>query len=365
MQRAKAMKRKIAFLLPDMSGGGAERVALTLIREFIGRGHDVDLLLAEAKGELLPLVPDGVRVLNLKARRLRSALWPLVRYLREQRPDTLQVSMWPLTIIGIIARMISRSRTRLVVSDHAVLSDHYPRARHGIISVTVRLFYPRADARVIVSNGAARDLAGLANLPANCFTVIRNPIDFPAEIARRPEIEALWESSGKRILTLGQLKEEKSQDLLIRAFAQLPKELDARLMIVGSGPRRSMLEELAKELDAADRIVFAGYANDPWPYYASADLFVLPSREESFGNVLVEALYAGLPVVSTRSLGAAEVLDDGRYGRLTPVGDVEALAGAMRAAVWQGRATSFSGYARSLVADSVKRYEDIMLGDRP
>jgi glycosyltransferase involved in cell wall biosynthesis len=362
MQRAEAMRRKIAFLVPDMSGGGAERVALTLIKHFAAQGHAIDLLLTIRSGELLSELPDGVRVFDLRAPRIRNALRPIMRYLQAEVPDALQVSMWPLTIVGIIARMLTRSRARLVVSDHAILSDHYPKARHGVISATVRLFYPRADARVAVSNGAARDLADLARLPLETFTVIANPIDFPGEINREPEVEALWQGASRRVLTLGQLKEEKNQGLLIRAFARLPRELNARLMIVGSGSLRSSLEDLAKAEGVSDRVTFAGYANDPWPYYGSADLFVLPSREESFGNVLVEAMHAGLPIVSTANTGAREILGDGTFGRLVPVGDDEALASAMLETLDERVDQERQKVrARDLSDDAFAHYEQLLL----
>ena len=103
---------RIAFLLPTLGGGGAERVALTLIQEFVSRGYQVDLVLAEAKGELLPLLPPAVRVFDLKARRMRYAFVPFIRYLRARKPDAVQARMWPLTIIAIAARAFARSSGR-------------------------------------------------------------------------------------------------------------------------------------------------------------------------------------------------------------------------------------------------------------
>ena len=117
--------KRLAFLLPDMGGGGAERVALRLIADFIARGHEVDLVLVNATGELLSLVPKGVRIVDLGASRLRSALLPLVRYFRERRPHAIQISMWPLTIVGIIAARLARTGTRVVTSDHIVLTRQY------------------------------------------------------------------------------------------------------------------------------------------------------------------------------------------------------------------------------------------------
>jgi glycosyltransferase involved in cell wall biosynthesis len=347
-----------------MSGGGAERVALALIRAFVERGYELDLVLTQARGELLPLLPQEVRVWDLHARRLRNAIWPLVRYLRERRPDALQVSMWPLTVVGILAHKLSRCHGKLVVSDHAVLSDHHPSSgQQAVISTTIRMFYPWAEARITPSEGVARDLATLARLPDDFFTVIPNPIEFPGSIERNPEVEALWKGASRRILTIGKLKEEKRQDLLIRAFARLPRSLNAGLMIAGTGALLSSLQDLARAEGVGDRVHFPGYFDDPWPLYASADLFALSSREEAFGNVLVEALYAGLPIVSSRSIGAEEILDGGRFGSLAS-SDPEALAEAMQSALDEPHRPE-PGRARALhlCGESVARYQNVMLAD--
>lgn len=321
---------RIAFLIPNLGGGGAERVALTLTGAFAERGHEVDLLVMQKKGELVELVPSRVRLVDLGAPRTRNVLRPLIRYLRERRPDALQVSMWPLTIVGVLAVRLSGSRAKLVVSDHSVLSSHYPPKTQRSLGLTTRLFYPLADARVVVSRGAGSDLAQLSGLPESRFTVVPNPISLPAIVRSSDAVEALWGDASRRILTVGKLKPEKNQALLIRAFSRLPFDLNARLMIVGSGDLERELKREAISCGVADRVVFAGHVLDPWPCYASADLFVLSSRQESFGNVLVEALHAGVPIVSTDTIGAREVLESGRWGCVVELGDSEALAVAMR-----------------------------------
>lgn len=119
------MSKRITIFLPNLTGGGVELVALNLTGGFPVNGHLVDLVVAEARGELLPIVPSWVKVIDLKAPRLRHALLPLVRYLRRRWPDVIQVSMWPLTVIGTAAAMIARTGTRVVVSEHIALSQQY------------------------------------------------------------------------------------------------------------------------------------------------------------------------------------------------------------------------------------------------
>src|SRR5688572_6694161 len=152
---------RIAFVLPDMTGGGAERVAISAIQAFLERGCEVDLVVMRAEGALLDLVPPETRIFDLGAERLRHAVWPLVRYLRERRPLSIQVSMWPLTVAAILAARLSRVAVRVIVSDHSILSEQYKGSAitTSLLKATTRLFYPMVDARIAVSDGCADDLA--------------------------------------------------------------------------------------------------------------------------------------------------------------------------------------------------------------
>jgi glycosyltransferase involved in cell wall biosynthesis len=329
----KSPTSRLAFLLPDMSGGGAERVALTLIKHFVETGRSVDLLLMNAEGVLLPLLPPSVRVIDLEARRVRNAIWGVSEYLRRERPAALQASMWPLTIAAILAHRFAGSNARLIVSDHAALSKHYQQSsffQRSFLRWSVRLLYPLAGARVVVSAHAADDLADLSGLRRSAFEVIYNPVELPGPDTETADIDKLWSGNGYRILTAGRLIAQKNQKLLLDAFARLSARYDAVLMILGEGPLRIELEQHVVELGIADRVAMPGFRLDPTSIYRSADLFVLSSDYEGYPLVLIEALRCGLPVVSTDCLsGPAEILDHGKFGRLTPCGDSKSLAEAM------------------------------------
>jgi len=354
--------KHIAVCLPNMGGGGAERVALEITEDLLGAGHAVDLVLVEAQGELMPLVPNGTRIIDLKSKRMRSALAPLTRYLREEQPDAMQVSMWPLTAIAIAARLLSRSPTRIVTSDH-ISYVHASALDRMIIGLTIRLLYPFADRRIVVSDLALRDLAELAGMSPDRFDLVYNPVALPRDICSRPEVEALWQGANRRILTVGSLKRAKNHALLLRAFARL-QDPEARLIILGEGPLREDLLAQAKMLGIADQLVMPGFAIDPWPFYASADLFVLSSDWEGLPLVLIEALAAGLPVVSTNcESGPAEILDGGRFGVLVPTGDETALADAMAAALQRPtESAALKRRAASLSQGAALRYRELLLG---
>ena len=360
--------RTIAFVLPNLRPGGAERVAIRLMHGFRAAGHRVEFVLMQKEGDLLREVPDDVRVIDLGVCRVRQAIRSLVRYFRETPPDAAQVRMWPLTVAAIIARRLARAKTRLVVSDHAALTKHFAGRPLTLaaLGMSVRWFYPRADARLVVANAAAEDFARISGLPRDCFEVIYNPVDPPPpDVPAAPEIEALWGGADGRIITVGTLKRQKNQALLIRSFARLRKRRAAKLMIVGAGPLEEGLKRLAASLDVADHVIFAGFVAQPWGHYLSADLFVLSSDYEGYPNVLVEAMRCGLAVVSTDcESGPREILDGGRFGRLVPVGDEAALAEAMAAELdaphsadrVRARAEALSGTV------TIQRYLDLLIG---
>ena len=362
--RVRKTKRKVAILLPNLGGGGAERVALAVATGLAEHGHKVDLILVQAVGELLPLVPKGVRIVDLKAHRLIAALPALSRYLRRDQPDALHAHMWPLTIIGIMAHKLARSGARLVLSDHTTLSRHVAGGRQRrLLGWTTRFFYPLADSRIVCPQTAADDLAQISGIRRDRIEVIYNPIWPPKSIRSNADVEALWKGEGPRLITVGSLNSVKNHALLLDAFARLKG--DAQLMILGEGPLRGELERQAERLGVGKRVIMPGFAVDPWPYLASADLFVLSSDYEGFPVALAEAMYAGLKVVSTNCVsGPEEMLAGGRYGRLVLCGDEVALAAAIDAALadranparMRKRAKAIAGPAM------IARYSELLLG---
>lgn len=333
-----AGRGRLAFLLPNMTGGGAERVALRLIEDFTAQGYAIDLVLMEVSGALLALLPPSVRVIDLQAPRIRDVVKPLIRYLRSERPLGIQVSMWPLTVAGVLAHRLARSEAKLVLSDHTTLSRQYAhlsRFRARLMRWSITWAYPKADARVIVSRDAARDLAALSGIALDSIDVIYNPIACPsAEPEAIRQVEDSWPRDAARILTVGSLTAAKNHRLLIDAFAQLSADRAATLVILGDGPLRAELTAYVQTSGVADRIRMPGFVINPAAHYATADVFVLSSDYEGYGNVLVEAMYTGLQIVSTDCpSGPREILECGRYGRLVPCNDDGALARAMTEAI--------------------------------
>jgi glycosyltransferase involved in cell wall biosynthesis len=320
---------KIAIVLPDLRGGGAERQSVLLANDWAGQGIDVDLVLMRKVGEVLPLVSQDVGIVELGASRIRQAIYPLQKYLKHACPDVTLASMWPITSVSVLAWVLSGRQGKIFLCDHSLLSVtaiREPGLRPCILKGVIRATYPYASGLVAVSKAVKNDLCKLGGLSEQDVAVIYNPAASTDASSLRETVymrNELWgENVGCRILTVGALKPVKNHDLLIRAFALLPRNLNARLCIVGEGRLREHIEELVTELGLGDRVLLPGYCNDPHPWFNTADLFVLTSRSEGFGNVIVEALEHGLPVVSTDCPGGpAEILEGGRYGTLVPLTD--------------------------------------------
>lgn len=322
-------------MLPDLCGGGAERVAVHLANGFFRRGFSVEMILLSAKGTFLVDLHPEIQVVDLQARRLRGALLPLARYLRLRRPDALLAFMWPLTVITLWASWLARTGTRVVVAEHTTWSrDEIVRSilARWLVRTTMNLSFRSAYAVVAVSCGAAEDLANFARLDRDAIHVIYNPVvgELRTLIDAPLAPEGWWTGSHRRILAVGALKPIKDYTTLLNAFADLCQTIDARILILGEGRCRAELEAQVKSLGLEDRVFMPGFVKNLTPYYQRADLHVLSSTGEGFGNVIVEALEAGTPVVSTDcQSGPREILADGHFGLLAPVGDVAALANAM------------------------------------
>lgn len=333
---SKLKEFKIALFIPSLRGGGAERVMLNLARGFAERGYKVDLVLAKAEGPYLSQVPDNVRVIDLKSRRVLYSLPGLIRYVRQERPEALLSSLDHANIVALWAKKLSQVPTRVVVSVHSTLSKASTNAtsiRARLIPLWVRVFYPGVDAVVAVSKGVAEDLIRLTNLRREKVHVIYNPVITPELFAKADEpLDHPWfdPSEPPVVLSVGRLTPAKDYSTLIRAFALVRKEMPARLMILGEGEERPKLEALIKELRLEQDVALPGFVNNPYKYMRHATVFVLSSRWEGFGNVLVEAMALGTPVVSTDCpSGPSEILDGGKHGKLVPVGDPNLMAKAI------------------------------------
>ena len=338
------MVTKISIILPNLKFGGVEKMRLLLAHSWIKKGCRVEVVLMRKVGELVTAYQGGdtpVSIHELGVDRISLAILPLARYLRQNKPDIVLAAMWPLTTVSVVAWLIAGRPGRLYLSEHTHLSvARVSELRTSLLFMraTVYLSYCFAHGIIAVSQGVKDDLAKTFWIALDRIRVIYNPAgtNTLSELSTNLNPRARDRGEPLNILAVGELKDQKKHDLLIRAFAKLPSRSRCNLYIVGEGSLRRSLENLIVELGLQDRVFLPGFFLDVSEWYQKAHLFVLSSGWEGFGNVIVEALAFGVPVVSTDCLsGPSEILMNGLYGRLVPCGNVGALVSAMEESLWQ------------------------------
>ena len=355
----------IALFIRAVSGGGGARFILNLARSLVDKGHRVDLVMGRKEGPYLDEIPAGIRTVNLAVRSSLQALgsltrvrgdalalakmvlapkshWilgaipGLARYLVCERPQVMISAMNYPNIAAILARDVSRISTKLILTVHINLSanmanDQQSRRTRAYPKIA-RRFYPKSDAIVAVSKEVAKDWSNVINLPPDRITTIYNPVVTPELKDRAMEYACDWLSPGSPpvILAVGKLIPQKDFPTLLRAFARVSRMMKARLIILGEGKQRLKLLKQAQDLGISDDLYLPGFVKNPFSYMAKASVFVLSSAWEGLPTVLIEALACGCPVVSTNCpSGPAEILENGRFGTLVPVGDDAGLAEAI------------------------------------
>jgi glycosyltransferase involved in cell wall biosynthesis len=336
---ATAVPKRIALVIGSMETGGAQRVALNLAEDFAARGIAVDLIPLVAQGPLLADGPLNVSLVQL-GRRGRSSIFALRRYIQKTQPTAIIAFTFHANLIAALAHIGLGRRSSQILSVHstfsAALREHSPAVR-AILYIGTLLLYPFADHLVAVSEGAADDLARVARIDRARIVTIHNPVlDRNFEVAALDPIDHPWVASGIPLLvSVGRLSEAKDYPTLIRAFVRVREQLDARLLILGEGDRRAEIEELVRNSGVGGDIGLLGHIRNPIPWMKAADVFVMTSKREGFGNVLVEAMATGIPIVSTDCPhGPSEILEKGRWGKLVPVGNDQAVAGAILDSLW-------------------------------
>jgi glycosyltransferase involved in cell wall biosynthesis len=321
-----------------MNLGGAQQVTVTIANGLAARGYSVDLVLARGVGPLLDRVDHAVTVVDLETPEVPgvgvlAAIPSLRSYLRREQPDVLFAAMMNANVVGVLTDALAGVDTRLVLTEHNTFGVR-PGLRDRVTATLASALYPRADHVVGVSRGVADSVVAGTRVTGDRVSVLYNPIDIDdIRAAAREELdEAAAElMEGDVVFTVGRLEDAKDLTMLLRAFRRVHEERPwVKLVVGGSGSKRAELEALAAEFGLEDVVTFVGYVDNAYAYMAAASVFALSSKHEGLPTVLLEALACETPIVSTDCpSGPREILADGRYGRLTPVGDDGAFAEAV------------------------------------
>ena len=331
-----------ALYVASLRGGGAERVMVQLATGLSRRGHAIDLVLGRAEGPYLAEVPGAVNVHSLDASRVVTSLAPLVRYLRDRRPQVLLSTLNHVNVLAIIAAKASFTGTRVVVREASSVRGQVRDATNWRTRATpwaMRAAYRGADRVVAVSEAASIELAEVVGYPQDRIEVIYNPIALDEIRAKgaEPVAHPFFDGGEPVIVSVGRLSPEKEHDTLLRAVAILRERRPVRLIVLGEGAERAGLERLRSELGLESQVDLVGFVPNPFPYVRAADAVALASRWEGLPNVLIQSLALETPVVATDAPGGArEILMDGQLGQLVPVGKPDGLAEGLEAALSGG-----------------------------
>lgn len=332
------MSLDLAIFLATSGHSGVDRAAKHLVPALAARGYTIDVLQVRGHGPYFERIPDRVRLIDLGSRHVYTSFPALVRYLRRERPAALLSDKYRVNNTALLARALARTPIRLVLSlGSAVSVDLGSRGPFDrwLQRMVIGRFYRYADQVIVTSDGVADDMASYTGLGRAHIRTVPSPV-VPASLFTEtpPPPDHPWFAPGEPpvILGVGELCSRKDFRTLIAAFARIRSDCRCRLMILGRGRMRDDLLAFARALGVAEDLALPGFVPKPYAYMAHARLFAFTSRWEGLGFSLIEALAVGTPAVSTDCpSGPREILQNGRYGSLVPVGDVEALSAAMLA----------------------------------
>lgn len=359
-------RAKVFFFIYKLGEGGAARTILNIVNHINKEKYEPVIITLDFNSNYESLLLKEVEHIKLPVTRLRNAILPLSKLIKERKPDLVFSTVSTYNVILLLATLYSRMNPSIIVREAALLEGS---AFFKFKLKLIGALYKRADKVVALSQGVKENLIANYHVHDKHIRVIHNPVDLEHIQASMQldlkEDSKLFQNGKKTILNIGRLVEDKDQATLIRAFYHVRKEMDCQLLILGEGKLKGELIQLVNELGLESDVHFLGFKKNPYNYLAQSDVFVLTSLREGFGHVLVEALATGTLIVTTDCRpGSKEVLLDGKYGKVVPIQASKELAKEIQKTFRASRKTNQrqveKGYQRALdfsAPNIVKEYE--------
>ncbi len=327
-------KFKIAFFCPNLGGGGAEMHLTRLINHLDSESFEVHLINSRPGGDYLQFLHESVKIHFLSDGRIGSGVLdmfkiinPLAKVLKELKPMVFVSVMDHSNLMAHYAHKKARSKAKLVFCVQTPILQSLKFAWkpfNQIVRWMIPLTYTKADKIISLSEGVKADLIRMNHKLAKNIIVINNIGIEKTSILQKGKFQ---NSKIKKIIVCGRLIKLKGFHDVIAALPKILKYITVELLILGDGPEKNKLEQQSKSLGVDKNVKFLGFQNNPEEFISQADLFVLSSYYEGFGNVIIEAMSLGVPVVATDCpYGPGEIISDGENGLLVPVGSPGILA---------------------------------------
>lgn len=322
----------ITVVIGSMRIGGAERATLNLINGFSKKGLKVELVLLSKVGEFLNVIDPHIRIVNLNKRKATQGIVAIKKYLKQSDPKILFVVQNHIQLMVLLAVTLMNWKGKIILNEQSTFSINLTGLKGFVQRKISKILFSRADKIVAVSQGVATDLKNEFVKLSSKIVVIPNAVitDHLLKVKDNPVDHPFFNKEFQVIVSAGRFIKSKNFDLLINAFQVYSKDKKTKLIILGDGGEMHHLKRLVSKLGLEDEISLPGFVPDPCIYFSKANVFVLSSDYEGLPGVIIEAMACGCKIVSTDcKSGPAEILQNGKFGFLCPVGDLNELVVAI------------------------------------
>ena len=330
------MEAALISLMASGYSGGIMRTTIRLANAFHSKGYRVHLLSGNRDFPYARELMPGILIKRIRTFNRISGIPFMMYYMLKNRPAVMLAGVIQHTVLAVRVKSLLRSQTRIyaaVRNPYSIGWADHPPAKRALKIRNLKKYYPLTNGIISNSDSVARDFSVLAQIPLSKIRTIYNPaLDENIEERMHQTFSHPWfkDKDLPLILFVGRLEKQKNIPLLLAAFERVRQKTPCRLTIIGDGSLKTELEEQVRTSAHPEDVDFLGFQENPFPFMERADVMVLPSSWEGFGNVIVEALATGTPVVATDCPGGpGEILVDEKLGRLVPMDDPLAMAVAI------------------------------------
>lgn len=300
------MSKNISFFSPNFKSGGYEKVVVNLANAFVAFGYTVCIICGEYKGELCTQINKSIEIVDLHTS-FRGMIFGIIRYLRSNKQvDYIYVGFRLYTALFVLCKIITFSRCSIIFSQHG-----YEKNSKVLNNMFLRLLLRKADYHIAVSEAVAKYEEDSLGIPR--FDVVYNPVIDTCMVLEEA-VHPWFDQDIPILISCGRLSKIKHQEVAIQIIKEICKEIETRLLIIGDGPERKAYESLVEDLGIEDKVLFLGYIDNPMSYMKKCTCLLQLSEKEGFCNTIVEALYAGIPCLTTDSGGPIEIIQGDKFG---------------------------------------------------
>ena len=357
----------VVFMLPSLVSGGAERVFINLLNGFNRSRFYLHLIVVDPTGPFSKLVPDDVDFHGLGYKKVSTAIPAIVAELRKINPDIILSTLDHLNLALLLVKPFIPNKTLLFLRECNLTSSNLSAGfKNFIFRFLKRRLLNYADRIICPANAIKDDLQINFGIRPDKMTTIYNPVQVDEIRANMLHHWGENRNNIYRIVSAGTLEQRKGFDLLLDAISLVVKSHhNIHLTILGDGPEKENLNKQVLSLNLSDKVTLEGYLDNPYPYFADADLYVLSSRFEGLPNVVLESLACGTPVVAFNCPGGIdEIIINESQGVIVPGEDVHALSSAIEKQIRSPKHAKGSLLADKFdIKSVVPAYEGLLLSE--